>query len=330
MNNPLVSVVIPVYNVESYLHQCVDSVIAQTYQNWECVLVDDGSTDKSGAICEEYAQKDKRIKVVHQRNCGLAVARQTGLDNINGVFICAIDADDWIDSDHIDNMVKVAIQKKADIVINPYYMNYPDGREYYMECKPTAFDKKTLQCEVLIGTYHAGVVLKLIARHIFTENHIEQAPYNYYEDMYTYLSCLEYTHNVAYNEKPTYHYRQNAASLTNDKNLPKRIRMYEECMNNLLSVSQRYGYMSDVDLVNALYSRANYEKGRLLTFLKQYKTIRPYLLKYYPDSPSIIRVSNLRTWGVKNAMNGHFIPYLIFKIINWTKNHIKKYLCKNS
>lgn len=97
MNNPLVSVVVPVYNVSSYLEQCLDSVVNQTYKNLEIILVDDGSTDDSGAICDRYAEKDSRIQVIHKENGGLSSARNVGLERITGEWALFIDSDDWIE-----------------------------------------------------------------------------------------------------------------------------------------------------------------------------------------------------------------------------------------
>lgn len=101
MNNCLVSVIVPIYNREKYLHRCLDSILAQTHQNLEVLCVDDGSTDASGQICGEYAQKDKRVKVLHIPNGGVSNARNIGLDNANGEYILFVDSDDWIDKNHI-------------------------------------------------------------------------------------------------------------------------------------------------------------------------------------------------------------------------------------
>ena len=101
----LVSVIIPVYNVEPYLRKCLDSILNQTYKNLEIILVDDGSTDKSGIICDEYADRDKRIKVVHQINQGLSAARNAGLDLCSGDYITFVDSDDYIEYDEIEVLV---------------------------------------------------------------------------------------------------------------------------------------------------------------------------------------------------------------------------------
>ncbi len=96
MNSPLISIIVPVYNTEKYLDQCIQSVLAQTYTNWELLLIDDGSTDSSGAICDRYAEQDSRIRVFHKPNGGVSSARNLGLDNARGEWITFVDSDDWV------------------------------------------------------------------------------------------------------------------------------------------------------------------------------------------------------------------------------------------
>lgn len=111
-----ISVIIPVYNVEKYLCACVNSVINQTYKNLEIILVDDGSTDSSGAICDEYALKDERIKVYHKSNGGLSSARNYGLDRMSGDYVFFLDSDDFISLQCLEKMLEVSIEQNADIV----------------------------------------------------------------------------------------------------------------------------------------------------------------------------------------------------------------------
>ena len=96
MSNPKISVIIPVYNAESTLRRCVDSVLAQTFTDFECLLINDGSKDKSGEICDEYAIRDSRVRVFHKENGGVSSARNVGLDNATGEWIAFVDSDDWV------------------------------------------------------------------------------------------------------------------------------------------------------------------------------------------------------------------------------------------
>lgn len=104
MKNELISIIVPIYNVEKYLKQCIDSIINQTYKNIEIILIDDGSPDRCGAICDEYSKKDNRIIVIHKKNGGLSDARNRGIDIANGKYLTFIDSDDFVDSDYIEKL----------------------------------------------------------------------------------------------------------------------------------------------------------------------------------------------------------------------------------
>ena len=112
----LISVIVPVYNVEKYLDKCIQSILGQTYSNIELLLIDDGSTDSSGAICDKYVTQDSRVRVFHKSNEGVSAARNWGLDNAKGEWIAFVDADDWIDSDMYERMYNAAVQNQTDMV----------------------------------------------------------------------------------------------------------------------------------------------------------------------------------------------------------------------
>ena len=112
--NIKISVIIPVYNAERYLKDCVDSIINQSYQNFELILVDDGSSDNSPKICDDYAAKDNRIVVIHKSNNGVSAARKTGLDNASGDYIMYVDSDDWLDINTMEKCLNV-VQKNPQI-----------------------------------------------------------------------------------------------------------------------------------------------------------------------------------------------------------------------
>ena len=124
----MISIVIPVYNVEKYLAECVDSVLAQTYTDWEAILVDDGATDSSGRMCDEYAKKDSRIRVIHRENGGLSVARNTGLNAAQGEYIYFLDSDDYILPRTLEELQRTARREQADVV-------FFDGFVFFDECE---------------------------------------------------------------------------------------------------------------------------------------------------------------------------------------------------
>ena len=115
--NPLISVIVPVYNVEQYLVQCVDSILNQKYENFELLLVDDGSTDKSGDICDVYGKKDKRVRVFHKKNGGVGSARNVGIDNAFGEWFVFVDSDDWVKADYFENLLS-HVSANIDLIVS--------------------------------------------------------------------------------------------------------------------------------------------------------------------------------------------------------------------
>ena len=128
MSNILLSVVIPVYNVEKYLQQCVDSIINQLTDECEIILVDDGSPDGSGEICDRYANKDSRINVIHQQNGGLAAARNTGLDYARGEYVAFVDSDDYLDGHCIAKILSWISSGGADVCFMRAMKVFPNGK----------------------------------------------------------------------------------------------------------------------------------------------------------------------------------------------------------
>ena len=121
MPNPLITIIVPVYNSEKTLHRCVDSILDQTYQNFEILLINDGSKDHSGDICDEYAKSDTRVRVFHKENKGVSAARNTGLDNAKGAWVSFVDSDDWISSEYLNVLYKEAIVTNADVVTCDFF-----------------------------------------------------------------------------------------------------------------------------------------------------------------------------------------------------------------
>lgn len=127
-NLPLISVILPIYKVEKYLHRCVDSILSQTYENIEVILVDDGSPDNCPKICDDYAAKDVRVKVVHQKNGGVSAARNTGIRVASGEFVAFVDPDDYVSEDFLQFMYDLMSQYDADIVSCGAVDVYPSGK----------------------------------------------------------------------------------------------------------------------------------------------------------------------------------------------------------
>lgn len=222
---PLISVIVPIYNVEEYVAECIESITRQTYQNIQVILVDDGSQDQSGIICEHYAALDERIEVVHQSNMGLVVARKSGLEKATGDYIGFVDGDDYIEADMYENLLREIQESDADFVHSGFIKN---------EDTKIPFKKKVIylsnmeEKENIIRTAIFGsdsyitpsIWSKLFKSHIIKECY-GQVPDSaqYGEDLINLCICIKKCDKVVLVEEAYYHYRYRGDSITNEKNI---------------------------------------------------------------------------------------------------------------
>lgn len=222
-----ISVIIPVYNVEKYLHECVDSVLNQTYQNFEIILVDDGSTDGSPKICDEYAENDKRIKVIHQSNGGLSVARNNGFYASSGDYVYFLDSDDWIEPSSMEVLLECAEERRAQVVFFDAIsfegegkpcekQNYTRKRSYGDDSGIKIFSR--LQDE---KDYHSAVPLLFMERHFLETNRLEFEPGIVYEDMLFTFQAYCLANCAAHVNRQLYHRRYRSGSITSVKKSKK-------------------------------------------------------------------------------------------------------------
>lgn len=209
--SPKVSVIIAVYNAEKFLSRAVDSVLNQTMTDFELLLINDGSKDKSGEICDQYAQQDSRIRVFHQENQGVAKARQVGTDNALGEYVIHCDADDWIESDELSSLYQKAQQESADMVICDYYEdNILWGgvqRTLYSNQQPTdLLDNHRIIEDLLLAVIHGSCCNKLIKLDTIRKYNIRYQPLQLCEDQLFNIQLLQHPIKVVYLNKAFYHY----------------------------------------------------------------------------------------------------------------------------
>lgn len=219
MKSPKISISIPIYNVAQYLRKCLETIINQTLKDIEIILVDDGSTDSSGQICDEYAKKDSRIIVIHKENGGLASARQAAIDIAKGSFFCACDADDWAELDMYEQLYNKAVETGADIVMCDYYIEYEDGRTISKHFKGFNDNEKLYVGDALKGKVPPMFWNKIYKREIFQKNNIywEQG-IDLGEDFLISLKIFQSPKTISHVQTPLYHYRRliNSSSYTNN------------------------------------------------------------------------------------------------------------------
>ena len=216
----LISVIVPIYNVEKYVNKCVDSIMSQTYKNIEIILVDDGSTDKSGSIVEEYKNKDVRIKVIHKENGGLSDARNYGMKYSNGKYLLFIDSDDWIDNSMIEIIYRNLKEYNADISICEFIEEDEKGEKLSYkkyDDKIHIFDSKDAIRELITQKYitnHAWN--KLYKKEVF--NNVEYPKGQLMEDVSTTYKLIENSNKVVYQNTSLYHYIQRSKSILGNIN----------------------------------------------------------------------------------------------------------------
>ena len=203
---PKVSIIVPVYKAEKYIRRCLDSIQAQTLTDFEALLIDDGSPDNSGDICDEYARKDARIKVIHKQNEGVAIARQTGLDVAQGKYVIHIDSDDWAENNWLEVLYIKAEDENSDMVICDFWIHNKIKVEYSQQC-PQSFKCADIVEDLICDKIWGSCWNKLVRRSCFVYYNIRfVSTMNLWEDLYVVCSLLQYPIKVSYVNIPLYNY----------------------------------------------------------------------------------------------------------------------------
>lgn len=224
MKEPKISIIVPVYNGEKYLNECIESILNQDYHNIELLLVDDGSTDHSGQICDEYAKKDKRIKVIHQSNAGVSAARNHALEKMNGKFVSFVDQDDKVMPNYFTYLYKILIQNSAEISITPDACRFTDtkyssndpNKDYVEIWNGEKAAEQMLYYNIIIGPWN-----KLISRQLIDKYHIQFNEDFFGGEGFSFsVDCFQRAKKVAVGHQKLYCYRvDNSESGTTRFNL---------------------------------------------------------------------------------------------------------------
>ena len=188
------------------MRKCLDSILAQTFEDYECLLIDDGSKDGSPAICDEYAAKDSRFIAYHKPNGGLSDARNYGIERAQGEYTIFFDPDDWVDADCLKDMYAMAVEKDADMVMCDLFYN-DTYRQSYSKQEPTSLDHNNVLKDLIVGRVFGFTVTKLLRRTLYKQHDL-QYPVGMYgcEDQYTMCKLLKNDIKIAYLPKAYYHY----------------------------------------------------------------------------------------------------------------------------
>ena len=203
-----VSVIVPIYKAESYLRKCIDGILLQTFTDFQLILVDDGSPDKSGEICDEYAQKDSRVVVIHKTNGGLTSARKYGMDHAKGEYSIHIDPDDWVELSLLEELYHEAVKINADMVICDFW-EHCNNEVVYSRQKPKTLDNKEVMTE-MFTTLKGTMWNKLIRTSCYKQCNIQfYEDLVLIEDLFLMFQFLLHPLKISYVPKALYHYERN-------------------------------------------------------------------------------------------------------------------------
>lgn len=246
MSNPMISIIVPIYRVEKYLKKCVDSILVQTYKNFELILVDDGSPDNCPAICDEYAKQDDRVVVVHKKNGGLSDARNAGLDIAKGEYIGFVDSDDYISPIMYETLMNRIISDQSDLAMCKYMCIYDSGEIIKKEKSDKTISKKCYSPKEFIlelfmphGVDYVVAWSKLYKKEIF--NKLRFPIGKQHEDEFIIHSVVAQCKKISCVEDELYYYRQREGSIMTENFNVKRLD-YGDALIERYFFAKKYKY----------------------------------------------------------------------------------------
>ena len=328
---PKVSVIVPVYNVEAYLPQCLDSIASQSYTDFELILVDDGSTDQSGTICDGFAEKNAYAKVIHQPNRGVATARNAGISASTGEYAAFIDSDDIVTTDYLEYLLSLIQKYRAEISI-------ADLSKFTTHISPKASkENSNEECvdagkaleKICYAKYPIYLWGKLYKRSLFDSIRFPDG--HVYEDIATLYKIIGNAHKVAYGHKQVYFWRQQSASITHQ-------RVTEAHMYGLTAVENQLQYMKAhypqavpaakarcvMKAVDTAYRIVMGDENKEL-FQRSRAYIRPYISDVIKD-PHVSKSVKVRGYSLKMG----YAPFLVISWIYYYVNNGKGKILKKS
>ena len=271
--SPKVSVIVAVFQAVKTLRRCLDSIKNQTMTEWECLLVDDGSSDGSGKMCDEYASADARFRVIHKPNEGVAIARQTGIDSAKGDYVIFADADDWVEPDWLEKLYGKISTDEADMAICDYERISSNHTEYWIGC-PGSLDKDEYLRGLLAGHFWGALWNKLVKRDCY-RLYVSIPPHmDYWEDLY--ITCQLLTKEIKITCVPQmlYHYDIGV----NDNSLTKKHRE-SDIRSMMLFIDTFYPILSDKQFEDGWY----YLKTLAIHWIFLLKQFHYHITAVYPE-----------------------------------------------
>lgn len=276
--NPLITVIVPVYNVELYLRRCMNSILGQTYSDLEVILVDDGSKDDSGKICDEFATKDCRVRVIHQDNAGAGAARNNGISQAKGEYVVFVDADDYIES-HYFELLSKHTEDVVFIDVQCVDENDRKVKEEYLSCYKD-WTREDLLRSQMTGKLQWGGVRKVVKRQLLKDNNIRYSNHRIGEEALYSYQVVHYAQSIGFIEGVVYSYLQHSDSLSNSRDEDPWGKVALSLREN---IKQAGDYDKYAETLNAFIETAG--------VVKAYKAS-----SYYPLKESVTKIKAASEW----------------------------------
>lgn len=289
---PILSIIVPIYNVEKYLSLCIDGILVQTFTNFELILVDDGSTDSSGKLCDEYMKKDNRIIVIHQQNGGAWSARNAGIDRARGIYIMFVDPDDILGTkDTIEKNIELIVQMKGRCIVQFPVLWYYGENDKFFRFESCIYTKDTIFKALFNNHITSTVWDKIYARKVF--DNVRFPKLRYYEDSYCMIDILNNTDKVLISDQGFYKYciRERSA-MKSDLSVQKLDDFFSMIVRFMaiasgVSGTELYQVQTFLEMEDklaygkSLISKEAFEKycGQISNFIPGYEAIFYYIFK---------------------------------------------------
>lgn len=303
---PIVSIIVPVYNVEKYINRCIDSILAQTFTDWECILVDDGSPDKSGEICDEYASRDSRIQVIHKQNGGVSSARNIGIKRATSEWITFVDSDDYLYEDSLFKMVELTKQYDADLYCFGICITTKDKQMQHKQHHETSYtiEGSYLIKKMLLYTTNCGPYSKLF-RNKRLRNFCFDESVKIGEDLILNLQYLSQLNTpIVCSNLCAYNYYTNPSSAMHSKALFDEYNLLTQKVESFFSSDNQYRDEINIfKMINlfqpyvSILRCPSYSDVRTMMELnngKLTKDVQPVLYRYMSDISVSYNYANLR------------------------------------
>ncbi|MBC2845448.1 glycosyltransferase family 2 protein [Winogradskyella flava] len=326
MNPIKISVIVPIYRIEDYLPKCIESLLQQSFKDFELILVDDGSPDNCPKICDDYAKLDQRVKVIHKPNGGLLSARKAGLDAALGTHIAYVDGDDWVDHFYLDTLYKLAVANDADLAVTGHFREFDGKIETIKPNNPGFYNEERIKSEILPNAIYNGEFCEhgmstYVWNKLFKKELLIKVLYDISNDVvmgedaaitYSYLAISK---QLVISKIPLYYYRQRHDSIVKSVEDPKteyyRLGLLMNFLKTKLSpVLDKYNL--DKQITYYLYSQILVRSGGLTYNQQKDSWFNPFL-KTTKDSKVVVYSSG--SFGQHILSTNLKTDY--FKIIKW-------------